>query len=134
MKLVILPAALLALAGCAAPAASGGGACPILSSSGWRAWVDAMPGGDRPRLWVLGQVTVPTGGYRLSLRRGAIQEIDPPVQEVILVVEPPTGGATQAVVTHDVRQDFDAEPRYGAVVVRCGKDILADIRPVPRAD
>jgi hypothetical protein len=129
-------AAASALLGCAAvPAEPTGpaGACPIAGSRDWRAWVNAMPGPDRPRLIVIGEVTVPTGGWQLSLELGATREIDPPVQEVVLRAVPPSGAATQAIVTREVRGDFLALPRYGAVVVRCGSEVIAEISPVETA-
>ena len=107
--------------------------CPIISSGDWRAWVDAMPGPRGRRLLVTGRVTVPTGGYRVRLELGAVQEIHPPVQQVELIANPPDDGATQAIVTHEVRGDFAALHQYGAVVIRCGSATLAEIRPVPIA-
>ncbi|MDP8993971.1 MAG: hypothetical protein M3N07_03155 [Pseudomonadota bacterium] len=124
-----LPLAALPLA-CATQPEPDDGACPIAASEGWRAWIDAMPGPEPQRLIVTGRVTVPTGGWRLSLELGPTREIDPPVQEVVLRAEPPTGGATQAIVTHEVTGRFRALPRYGAVVVRCGGETLAEISPV----
>ena len=106
--------------------------CPIVSSGDWRAWVNAMPGTQR-RLLVTGRVTVPTGGYRVRLELGAVQEIHPPIQQVELIAQPPSGGASQAIVTHDVRGEFKALPDDGAVTVRCGSATLAEIRPVPIA-
>jgi hypothetical protein len=129
--LILLPL----LAGCMTPeeGSGPGGACPISGSSDWAAWVNAMPGPERPSLIVTGRVTVPTGGYQLALERGPLREIDPPVQEVTLSVRPPSGPATQAVVTHEVRGQWPALDRSGAVVVRCGGETLAEIRPVERA-
>ena len=129
----LFPAAALALAACATPAPQPAGVCLIASSEGWRAYVDAMPGPERPRLVVTGRVTVPTGGWRLELVLGPTRESDPPVQEVILRADPPAGPATQAIVTHEVTETFRALPRYGAVVVRCGGEVVAEISPVDTA-
>lgn len=131
----LLPLAFLALAGCESlPGEAGGGGCPITGSSNWAAWVNAMPGtAAGPTLIVTGRVTVPTGGYTLSLERGPLQESHPPVQQVLLRVRPPSGPATQAVVDHDVRGEWPALDAYGAVTVRCAGQVLADIRPVERA-
>ncbi|HEV2746901.1 MAG TPA: hypothetical protein VGW34_06345 [Allosphingosinicella sp.] len=92
-----------------------------------------MPGPERPKLIVTGKVTVPTGGYRLSLEQGPLLELHPPIQHVLLSVRPPSEGATQAVVTHEVRGEFPALDAYGAVTVKCGPEVLAEIRPVARA-
>ena len=124
----------LLVAACSLPAQSGErGACPIAGSSDWWAGVDAMPGPRPPRLIVTGKVTTPSGGYRLALERGPVQEIDPPVQQVNLVVRPPSGGATDALVVHEVRGEFPALERYGAVTISCSNTVLADIRNVGRA-
>ena len=130
LKPLIIGAILALASGCAAPiAAVAPGPCPVADAGGWRAFVDVMPGAKQT-LNVVGRVTAPTGGYRVWLERGALQEINPPVQEVVLRAQPPTGPATQALVTHDVQASFPAEGRYGAVLVRCGSQILTEIRPV----
>lgn len=105
-------AAILAASGaCVGPGPSvPTGPCPVANAGGWRAFVDVMPG-VKPTLNVVGRVTAPTGGYRVGLERGGLQEIHPPVQEVVLRAEPPSGGATQAVVTHDVQASFPASGR-----------------------
>ena len=50
-----------------------------------------------------------------------------------LQVTPPSGGATQAVVTHDVRGEWPISPPVGSVTVRCGDQVLARISPVESA-
>ena len=133
MRRFAAPIAAAALAGCATAAPPAAGPCPIAASEGWRAYVNAMPGPERPRLVVTGRVTVPTGGWRLGLARGPLREIHPPVQEVILEAEPPRGPASQAIVTQEVAGTFPALPQYGAVIVRCGGEVLAEISPVETA-
>lgn len=109
-------------------------ACPVIRSSGWRAHVDAMPGlNTNPRLIVSGQVTVPTGGYRVLLRMGQVAESYPVQVTVYLDATPPAGMATQALVTHDVRGDWPSEERVGSVTVRCGSRPLARIDNVGTA-
>lgn len=93
-----------------------------------------MPGpNDNPRLIVSGQVTVPTGGYRVSLRMGQVAESYPVQVTVYLDATRPTGMATQALVTHDVRGDWPSEERVGSVTVRCGSRALARIDNVGTA-
>ena len=102
--------------------------CPVTSSTDWHAHVDALPGPNRhPRLIVSGKATVPTGGYRLSLRMGEVAESYPVQVTVYLDVARPSGGATQAVATHDVRGSWRSEERVGSVTVRCGSRMLAGI-------
>ncbi len=108
--------------------------CPVTDSSGWRAHVDAMPGPNgNPRLVVTGRVTVPTGGYRVSLRMGQVAESYPVQVTVYLDAVPPRGMATQALVTHDVRGSWPSEERVGSVTIRCGSRSLARIDNVETA-
>lgn len=133
MKAVLLLAPAI-LASCAAvPAAGpdGSGDCPVSASSNWAAWVSAMPGPNaRPKLIVTGKVTVPTGGF--SFRWGDMRVMEShPVQVVAeLRPVPPTGGATEALVTHDVRGEWPISPPVGSVTVRCADRTLATISPV----
>lgn len=93
-----------------------------------------MPGpNSNPRLIVSGQVTVPTGGYRLSLRMGQVAESYPVQVTVYLDATPPSGMATQALVTHDVRGSWPSEERVGSVTVRCGSRVLARIDNIETA-
>ncbi len=137
MKAPIVLAIAAALSGCqAVPAAgpAGGADCPIISSSDWSAWVDAMPGPDaRPKLIVTGKVTVPTGGYGFVWRDMRVMESYPVQVAVDLEAVPPAGGATQAVVTHDVRGEWPMSPPVGSVTVRCRNQVLARISPVETA-
>ena len=130
----------LALATCSpvpaeAPARpSGGRECAIAGSSDWAAWVNAMPGPNaRPTLIVTGKVTVPTGGYRFAWRDMRVMESYPVQVAVELEAIPPAGGATQAVVTHDVRGQWPIDPPVGSVAVHCGDRVLARIAPVETA-
>ncbi len=108
--------------------------CAIARSSDWQAHVDAMPGpNSRPKLIVRGDVTVPTGGYALSLRMGPIAESYPVQITVHLVARPPEGPASQAVVTREVRGTWPSPQRVGSVTVRCGGKTLARIAPVDTA-
>jgi nitrous oxide reductase accessory protein NosL len=137
--LLTLPAAAAALAACAtipaaeAPPAQQANACPA-STANWRAWVNAMPGPNaRPTLIVIGDATVPTGGYRMSLTLGATMRSEPAQQIVHLNVTPPDGMATQAIVTSEVRGDFPGLPRYGAVTIVCNGEQVGRISPVETA-
>lgn len=108
--------------------------CPIAGSSDWAAWVNAMPGPNaRPTLIVSGKVTVPTGGYRFVWRDMRVMESHPVQVVADLEVIPPSGGATQAVVTHDVRGEWPMSPPVGSVTIRCGDRTLAAISPVETA-
>ena len=116
----------------AAPPAAA--SCPIAGSSDWNAWVNAMPGPNGPSLIVIGKVTTPTGGYRIAFDPMIVSRRSYPVQHVAtLRVTPPTGMATQAIVTHDVRGQWPSATEVGAVDVVCGGQLLARISPVQTA-
>ena len=108
--------------------------CRIIGSSGWGAWVNAMPGPDaRPTLIVTGRVTVPTGGYRFAWRDMRVMQSYPVQVALELDAIPPAGPATQALVTHDVRGQWPIDPPVGSLTVRCGDRLLARIAPVETA-
>lgn len=108
--------------------------CPIIGSSGWAAWVNAMPGPNaQPSLIVTGRVTVPTGGYRFAWRDMRVMESYPVQVVVELQPIPPSGPATQALVTHEVRGQWPMSPPVGSLTVTCGGRTLAAISPVETA-
>lgn len=127
----------LALAGCATvpagPVAAVPDSCPISASSDWTAWINAMPGPDRPQLIVTGKVAVPSGGYTFAWRDLKTMESYPTQAMVDLEALPPDGPATQAIQTHELRGEWTAEQPIGSVTVRCGTRVLARISPVRTA-
>ena len=136
--LTAAPAALLLAACDTVPPAAGGPAgqnpCPILGSSGWAAWVNAMPGpGARPTLITTGKVTVPTGGYAFAWRDLRVMESYPTQIVAELEALPPDGPATQAVETHDIRGEWTVDQPIGSVTIQCGNRTLARISPVETA-
>ena len=127
-------AAMLLLSGCSTLPASPGQplatACPITASSDWHAWVNAMPGpGAKPTLIVVGKVTVPTGGYRFDWGDWRVMESYPVQVAGELIAIPPAEGATQAVVTQEVRGSFPIDPPVGSLAIRCGERELVRIAP-----
>jgi hypothetical protein len=115
------------------PAPAQGG-CAALQASDWAAWVSAMPGpGARPRLIATGKVTVPTGGYRYQWAGMEVAESYPVQVYANLQLVPPSGGATQAVTTLDIRGEWPIDPPVGSFTVRCGGKVLARISPVETA-
>ena len=129
-------AAPLVLASCAAAPQPGrtGPSCLIAGSSEWCAWMNAMPGADgKPMLIVTGKVMVPTGGYRPSLVLEQVAESHPVQVFTRLHPNPPGGGATQAIGTHEVRSSWPMSTPVGSVTVRCGSRVLAQISPIETA-
>ena len=136
MKQLAIVACVLSASCSTAPAGppANPGACPIIASSDWAAWVNTMPApGARPMLIATGKVTVPTGGYRFAWRDMRVAESYPVQVFADLEAIPPTGGATRAVVTHDVRGEWPIDPPVGSFTVRCGDQVLARISPVETA-
>ena len=132
------PLMLLAAAACgAAPAPAdrpwtGQSACRASGSSGWSAWIEATPG-SRPTLIATGKIDTPTGGYRIRWADMRVLESYPVQIVADLDVVPPSGGATQAVVTHAVRGEWPIDQPIGSFTVRCGDQVLASIAPVASA-
>jgi hypothetical protein len=90
-----------------------------------------MPGPDaKPMLIVTGKVMVSTGGYRPSLMLEQVAESYPVQVFTRLHPNPPGGGATQAVGTHEVRGRWSMSTPVGSVTVRCGSRVLAQISPI----
>ena len=109
--------------------------CPITASSGWTAWINAMPGPDsRPRLVVRGNVTTPTGGHQVAFDRYMqIRESYPAQAFVTLQVAPPETPASTAQSTHEVRWEWPLPQPVGSVLVRCGDKTLAEITRIQTA-
>lgn len=132
-RLLFIPALALTAAACQAlpqPAP----VCPILSSSDWNAWVNAMPGPNmQPKLIATGKVTVPTGGYSFRWGEPRVMESYPVQVSVELIPIPPAGPATQALVTHDVRGEWPMQPPVGSFSVTCGGRVLGNVSPVETA-
>jgi hypothetical protein len=109
--------------------------CPIMASTGWTAWINAMPGpNSRPTLVVSGKVITGTGyqvafDQRLQVRHG-----QPPQAFVTLFVAAPAGGqASQVAVTHPLRWEWPLPQPVGSVVVSCGDKTLAEITNIQTA-
>ena len=130
----LLTAAAAALAGCQTVPPQAPVPCPIVSSSDWQAWVNAMPGPNaQPRLITTGKVTVPTGGYSFRWGDPVVMESYPVQVAVELIPVPPAGPATQALATHDVRGEWAMSPPVGSFTVRCGSRVIGRVSPVPTA-
>lgn len=110
--------------------------CPITTSRDWMAWVSAMPGpGARPKLIVTGKAITATGGYQIGFEPFLqIRKSYPAQAFATLKVTPPSGPATQAVMTHDVRWEWPLTQPIGSVEIRCGDQTLASISPVRTAN
>jgi hypothetical protein len=108
--------------------------CHAVASGKWRAYVERVSVTTqkaplhRTFLFVEGEVTAPDGDS-VSLERGPVQQLDAPVQQIMIRTE---GSGAGAPVTQQVRGRFRALRRYGAVAIRCGDGIVGTIRDIPR--
>ena len=125
---------LLAVGACQAVPPPISMACPVVGSSDWKAWVNAMPGPNmQSKLIATGKVTLPTGGYTFRWGAPRVMESYPVQVSVELIPIPPAGPATQALATHDVRGEWPMQPPVGALNVTCGDMVLGRISPVETA-
>jgi hypothetical protein len=93
-----------------------------------------MPGPNaRPTLIVTGKAVVPTGGYRFEWRSPLVAQSQPVRVTAELRPIAPSGIATEALVTHDVRGEWPSEHQVGSVRILCGGRELATISPVETA-
>ena len=134
MKPLILSAAALAAASCQTVPGPVPRACPVVNSSDWQAWVNAMPGPNaQPKLIVTGKVTVPTGGYTYRWGAPRIMESYPVQVSVELIPVRPSGPATQALDTREVRGEWPMSPPVGSLTITCGDRTLGRVSPVETA-
>ena len=106
--------------------------CAVIESSNWLAWVDAMPGPDtRPTLHVTGDIVLPTPGYTISWRLGALDRMQPPGQRLVLETMRPEGMVAQVITPVAVAYAGEsAITDYREVIVSCGDKVLATISDV----
>ena len=108
--------------------------CRIVDSSEWAAWIDAMPGpGKQATLMVSGKLRVRTGGHRVHFSDLRIAESHPVQIFLDLVVTPPSGPATQAITTVDVRGEWPVPLPVGSVTIRCGRQVIGRIDEIVTA-
>lgn len=112
-------------------------ACPVLASSDWAAWVNAMPGPDVAQLIVTGTVSLPGPGYNVALEQGISDRSARPVQTVQLSAQRPTQDASQESTDYELRFEMPSgmpvdgtTAPFTAVRVVCGDEELARIEPV----
>ena len=132
-RILLIPA-LAALSACAtATPPPPSRACPIVASSDWRAWVNAMPGpNSRPTLHVVGNVTVPSGDWTARFVGSRVMESYPVLVVVVLDAQC-SGMGIQVPVLREVRGSWPSEQAVGSVTVTCRGTTLARISPVETA-
>ncbi|MCC5970076.1 MAG: hypothetical protein JJU15_09005 [Pararhodobacter sp.] len=121
--------------------------CPVLDSSDWHAWINAMPGviddgmddAEVPglSLIVTGTVTLPTPGYDATLEPGITDRSARPVQIVNLTATAPEGTVSQVLTPYELRLEMPAldlidgnTAAYSGVRIVCGGHEVAFIDTV----
>lgn len=105
--------------------------CPVIESTAWIAWVNAMPGPQPPTLHISGQLMLPTPGYRIVVSTGPLDRKNPPTQRLFLAATPPDNPVLMALSTAEVSAQVPAlSDRYGSVVIICGETAIAEINEV----
>ena len=100
-----------------------GGEC-----SNFRAYYNLEPGAE-PVLYVTGQCTFRTTGYRVELRRAEPQGINPKILILEKLVTPPSGFTAPAIWTLDVRYEEQTRTRYSQVHI-VPDDVLVNVKTV----
>lgn len=110
-------------------------ACAVLASRDWSAWVNRMPGpGLQPKIHVVGQVDVRTGGYTFDWQEGPLDRSARPALRLKLVPRAPDGMATQAITSMEVAYEAPAlAAGYSRVIISCGSTTLAEITEITDA-
>jgi hypothetical protein len=112
-------------------------ACHATGAGDWTARVERIPDHHnrpvyKPILIVTGKLVVPNENYSVSLDLGPVQNLDEPVQQILVRTIPPDGAAPGPPATIAVEGRFPARKRYGALAIRCGDGILAIVKSIPR--
>jgi hypothetical protein len=83
----------------------------------FEAWLDKQPGANNT-LHVTGKITVPTGGYKVSLVEANPQGINPKILILNVVKVKPTGPAPDVISHVEVKFDKPNSPDYTDVTIR----------------
>jgi hypothetical protein len=105
---------------------SGSSQVKVLQNT-FKAWIDNMPMGG-PKLIVIGDVQVPTGGWRVWLAPAAPQGYNPDILILDIHATPPVGPAIDVVTTIPLRYE-EAPPKhpYTGVTIRHGGEFTIGV-------
>lgn len=92
--------------------------------SGWKAWLDRMPGSE-PTLHVTGKCVFSTGGHLVKLERVEVGINPPGILQLNLTIDPPIGPVTQVLTTVEVHYSENTNAAYTEV------NILPDDLTIP---
>ena len=101
--------------------------CPVMESRNWQAWIDRVAEGE-PHLNILGEVDLPTPGYKVKVKPGILDRRNPPTQRLSLVFMPPEAIVTQVITPTKVNYTMPTSIlEYRSVTIYCGDKLLAEI-------
>ena len=103
--------------------------CDALGAADWTARQEQrqVERKSKPGVAVSGTLSLPSAGYDVSLERGPIERVEPRALQVLVRTRAPSEPAAQAVTQYEVSAFFAHDDRIGAVAVRCGDGILAEV-------
>jgi hypothetical protein len=106
--------------------------CPVIESGNWIAkLIPASHDGASPILRVRGDLTMPTPGYKVSLKIGKADRSAVPTVFVMLSTIPPDGMVAQVLDSQTVSMTADAPASsLRSVMVICGNTRLFEISDV----
>jgi hypothetical protein len=78
-------------------------------------------------------VTLPSAGYSVSLEAGPVERTEPRALQVVLRTVPPGDAAAQATTRYPVQAFLPYDKEVGAIRLRCGDGILAEVSPIEPA-
>ncbi|MBR0713287.1 hypothetical protein [Bradyrhizobium liaoningense] len=94
---------------------------PVLLRNTFKAWIDHAPGAP-PKLVMVGDVRVPTNGWRARLTKRSPQGINPKILILDVNAQELGGGAQEEITTISLRyEESPPQDDYGQVMIATGK-------------
>lgn len=104
--------------------------CNVMQSRNWQAWIDRVAENE-PRLNIVGEVDLPTPGYKVEWKPGILDRRKPPAQRLSLLLTPPEGMVTQVITPTKVNYVMPASSlEYRYILIYCGDQLLTEIPDV----
>ena len=102
---------------------------PILASRGWTASV--VESGEESRLTVSGEIDLPSPGWEVDWKAGALDRANPPGLRIELILTPPSEPVIQSLTPTAVAIEMiSVAPRYREIILHVGGAPLEAIRMV----
>ena len=103
--------------------------CDALGASDWTAAVERRAAGGKQKrvIVVRGKVKLPSADQEVSLERGPLGRIAPRALQVLVRTTRPAEAGSGSIATREVQAAFAWDERVGAIEVRCGDGIIAEV-------